>query len=140
MTGSLRLIHKIERVVLGAYALLIGAPSLLMVILPRAVLHEFFRGAPSSTAIIVAQLLAGAQIGLAMVALVAALLPQPPRMLLRALTLALVASLAGPLFSVMTQASVYTADVHALLPLLLCQGFVALVLGLLLGLERVLQP
>lgn len=139
MSERPRRLHQIERAVLALYAFLIGAPSLVAVILPRAVLREISHSPPLPSAILFAQLLAGAQIGLALVALVAALVPRPPLMLLRALMIALCACLAGPLFSAMTQASVYAADLRALLPLLLLHGVVALLLGTFLLLERLVH-
>ncbi len=101
-TRALALLHKVQRVTLGAYALVAGAASLLTVILPQQVARELMGHGMLPGAIVQAQLHAGARLGLAIVALAAAYTPRPPRVLVRAVTIALIASIVGPLFSAVT--------------------------------------
>src|SRR6185312_12142847 len=93
---------KVQRVTLGAYALIAGASSLLTVILPQQVARELMGHGMLPGAIVQAQLHAGARLGLALVALAAAYTPRPPRVLVRAILIGLIASIAGPLFSAAT--------------------------------------
>jgi MFS transporter, OPA family, glycerol-3-phosphate transporter len=99
---ALELLHKVQRVTLGAYALIAGASSVLTVILPQQVARELMGHGMLPGAIVQAQLHAGARLGLALVALAAATTPRPPRVLVRALLIALIASIAGPVFSAVT--------------------------------------
>jgi hypothetical protein len=99
---TLALLHKVQRVTLGAYALIAGASSLLTLILPQQMAREMMGHGMMPGAVVQAQLHAGARIGLAMVALVAAFTPRPPRALVRAVLVALIASMAGPIFSAVT--------------------------------------
>ena len=98
----LALLHKVQRVTLGAYALIAGASSVLTLILPQQMARELMGHGMMPGAVVQAQLHAGARIGLAMVALVAAFTPRPPRALVRAVLVALIASMAGPIFSAVT--------------------------------------
>ena len=98
----LGLLHKVQRVTLGGYALIAGASSLLTVILPQQMARELMGHGLLPGAIVQAQLHAGARLGLALVALTAALTPRPPRALVRAVLVALIASMAGPIFSALT--------------------------------------
>jgi OPA family glycerol-3-phosphate transporter-like MFS transporter len=93
------LVHKTERVTLAAYALLAGASSVMSIILPQKVALELGGRALSPQALVQAQLHAAARIGLGIVALTAAFTPRPPRMLVRALLVAVIASMVGPVFS-----------------------------------------
>jgi MFS transporter, OPA family, glycerol-3-phosphate transporter len=99
---ALAMLHKLQRVTLGAYALVAGASSLLTLILPQQVARELMGHAMLPGATLQAQLHAGARLGLALVALTAAFTPRPPRALVRAVLVALVASIAGPVFSALT--------------------------------------
>jgi OPA family glycerol-3-phosphate transporter-like MFS transporter len=99
---SLQLIHLAQRITLGVYALIAGATSLLSIILPQQVAREVNGHGLVPAALLQNQLHAGAQIGLAIVALTAASMARPPRALVRAVLIALVAMLAGTLFSAIT--------------------------------------
>ncbi len=99
---SLALVHLTQRVTLGVYALLAGAASLLSIILPQQVAHELNGVRLVPAALLQNQLHAGAQIGLALVAMTAAWMARPPRALVRAVLVALIAMLAGTLFSAIT--------------------------------------
>jgi OPA family glycerol-3-phosphate transporter-like MFS transporter len=99
---ALGLLHKVQRVALGAYAIVAGASSVLTLILPQQMARELMGHGLLPGAVVQAQLHAGARIGLAMVALAAAFMPRPPRALVRAVLVALIASMAGPIFSALT--------------------------------------
>jgi MFS transporter, OPA family, glycerol-3-phosphate transporter len=99
----LALLHRVQRVTLAIYAALAGASSLLTVILPQQVAREFIGHNLVAPALVQAQLHAGARLGLAAIALAAAYVPRPPRVMVRAIVIALLASLAGPIFSAVTQ-------------------------------------
>jgi hypothetical protein len=116
-------------VTLGAYGVIAGAASVLTVILPQHVARELAGHGMPPAAIVQSQLHAGVRIGLAMVALAAAFTPRPPRALVRAVLVALIASLVGPLFSAVT-GGVPWAELAALKTGLWLDGIVA---ALLLG-------
>jgi hypothetical protein len=99
----LDLLHRVQRLTLAIYAVFAGASSLLTVILPQQVARELIGHTLAPQATLQAQLHAGARLGLVAVALAAAFTPRPPKALVRAIILALIASLAGPLFSALTQ-------------------------------------
>jgi OPA family glycerol-3-phosphate transporter-like MFS transporter len=99
---SLALVHLAQRMTLGIYALLAGAASLLSIILPQQVARELNGHGLVPPALLQNQLHAGAQLGLAVVALTAAWMARPPRALIRAVLIALIAMLAGTLFSAVT--------------------------------------
>jgi MFS transporter, OPA family, glycerol-3-phosphate transporter len=99
----LALLHRVQRLTLAIYGLVAGASSLLTVILPQQVARELIGKPLVAQAVLQAQLHAGARLGLAAVALAAAFTPRPPRVLVRAIVLGLLASLVGPIFSAITQ-------------------------------------
>jgi hypothetical protein len=98
----LALLHKVQRVTLGAYAALAGAASVLTVILPQHIAKDLAGHGLPPSAIVQSQLHAGVRLGLAMVALAAAFTPRPPRALVRAVLVALIACVVGPVFSAIT--------------------------------------
>jgi OPA family glycerol-3-phosphate transporter-like MFS transporter len=124
---SLALLHQVQRVTLGGYAMIAGAASVLTVILPQQVAREFMGHGMLPGAIVQAQLHAGARIGLAMVALAAAAMPRPPRALVRAVLVALIASMAGPIFSAASNGVPWT-ELAAIKWGLWLDGLVAVVL------------
>ena len=123
----LALLHQAQRVTLGFYALVAGAASVLTLILPQQMARELMGHGMLPGAIVQAQLHAGARIGLALVALAAAFTPRPPRALVRALMVALIASLAGPIFSALT-GGVTWPELAAIKMGLWLDGLVAVVL------------
>ncbi|MGZ3408123.1 MAG: MFS transporter, partial [Polyangia bacterium] len=123
----LGLLHKVQRVTLGGYAIVAGASSLLTLILPQQVARELMGHGMLPGAIVQAQLHAGARIGLALVALAAAFMPRPPRALVRAVLVALIASMAGPIFSALTNGVPWT-ELAAIKWGLWLDGIVAMVL------------
>jgi hypothetical protein len=124
---SLALLHKVQRLTLGAYALIAGAASVLTVILPQQMAREMMGHGMLPGAIVQAQLHAGARIGLAMVALAAASMARPPKALVRAVLVALLASMAGPIFSAVTNGVPWT-ELAAVKWGLWLDGLVAMVL------------
>ena len=123
----LGLLHKVQRVTLGAYAAIAGAASVLTVILPQHVAKELAGHGMPPAAIVQSQLHAGVRLGLAMVALAAAFVPRPPKALVRAVLVALIACLVGPLFSAIT-GGVPWAELSSLKMGLWLDGTVAAVL------------
>jgi OPA family glycerol-3-phosphate transporter-like MFS transporter len=123
----LALLHKVQRVTLGGYGIVAGALSVLTLILPQHVARELTGHGMLPGAIVQAQLYSAVRIGLALVALTAAFTPRPPRALVRAVLVALLASVAGPIFSALT-AGVPWTELAALKHGLWLDGIVAVVL------------
>jgi hypothetical protein len=99
---SLAMLHKVQRVTLGLWGAIAGAASVLTMILPQQLARELIGHNLLPGALLQSQLHAGMQLGLALVALVAAFTQRPPRALVRALMLGLLASIVGPVFSAVT--------------------------------------
>ncbi len=123
----LALLHKVQRVTLGAYGAIAGAASVLTVILPQHVARELAGHGMPPAALVQSQLHAGARLGLALVALAAAFTPRPPRALVRAVLVALIACIVGPIFSALTNAVPWT-ELASLKPELWLDGIIAVVL------------
>jgi OPA family glycerol-3-phosphate transporter-like MFS transporter len=98
----LALLHKVQRVTLGTWGVLAGAASVLTMILPQHIARDLAGHGMPPAAIVQSQLYAGVRIGLALVALTAAFTPRPPKALVRAVLIAMIASLVGPIFSAVT--------------------------------------
>ncbi len=120
-------VHRIERVLLGAWALVAGAVSVLTIILPQVVARELYGHPLNPGAMVWSQLFGGARLALALMALSAAMSPRPPRAMVRALVIGLVATLAGPIFSLLTGALPW-AELQSLRFGLLLDGAAAAVL------------
>jgi MFS transporter, OPA family, glycerol-3-phosphate transporter len=126
---ALASVHKLERMVMGSWALVAGAVSVLTIILPQVVARELYSHALAPSAVVWGQLFGGARLGLSVIALGAAMSPRAPKMLVRALIIGLLASLAGPLFSAMTGGVPWT-EIHPLRFVLWVDGAtVAVLLG-----------
>jgi hypothetical protein len=124
---TLELVCRVQRVTLALYGAVAGALSLLTVLLPSWVAHLVTGRAVSSVALLYSQREAGARLGLAVVALIAAFMPKPPRALVWAMFIGLMAGLVGPLLSKVGNV-VPLADLAPFHKLLLFDGAVALVL------------
>lgn len=124
---TLELLHRVQRVTLAIYGALAGGLSLLTVLLPNWIAHLVTGRAISGAAILYSQREAGARLGLAAVALIAAFVPRPPRALVWALFAALTAGVIGPLISKLA-AAVPLPDLAPFNKLLVLDGAVALVL------------
>jgi OPA family glycerol-3-phosphate transporter-like MFS transporter len=99
---ALGLVHRVERIALGGWAIVAGSLSVIAIILPQVLARELLGHILVPSALVMAQLNTGARLGVALVALVAAWMPRPPRALVRAVMLAALASVVGPLFSAIT--------------------------------------
>jgi OPA family glycerol-3-phosphate transporter-like MFS transporter len=120
-------VYKIERIGLGGWALLAGCVSVLSIILPQLVAREIYGHPLSPGALLWSQLTGGARLALALVALTAAMSPRPPKALVRALIIGLIASVAGPIFSSLT-GGVPWAELQPLKVALVLDGFFAALL------------
>jgi len=89
--NALSMIHKVQRATLALWALIGGGISLLTLILPRVVIREVVGVAATPASVVFCQMLGGMQLGLALTALVAALVPRPPRTIVWAIGIALTA-------------------------------------------------
>ena len=118
----------VERLALAAFGLVGGAYATLALVIPQRLARELLGHALPPGGVLLHQMLAGVQLGLAIVALVAARAPRPPRALVRAVGLGLAAAALGPLMAAITQSVPWT-ELRAYGPLLGFQLFIALVLG-----------
>jgi hypothetical protein len=98
-TKLLMLVHKIQRGLLAAFALWAGAWALAMALVPRPVLARAVGVSATGAAATMAQLAAGARLGLALVALTAAFVSRPPRPLVSAVAIGLLAGVLGVVFN-----------------------------------------
>jgi OPA family glycerol-3-phosphate transporter-like MFS transporter len=124
---TLARVHLVQRVALGLWATIAGAYSVLAIILPQKLARETMGRALPAAGVVFHQRFGGAQLGLALVALVAASTARPPKVLVRAVLLALIASLVGPLFSAITQTIAFT-DLAPLKGGMLLDGLLVVVL------------
>jgi OPA family glycerol-3-phosphate transporter-like MFS transporter len=122
-----RRIWSVERLALALFGLTGGAYATLALVIPQRLAHEVLSHALPPGGVLLHQMMAGVELGLAVVALVAARSPRPPRALVRAVALGLAASTLGPLFAGITQA-VPWSELRAYAPLLGLDLFVAVVL------------
>lgn len=85
--GAVSMVHRVQRVALGAFALWAGAPSLAALLVPQLVMRAAAKAVPPGIAVAVVIELAAMRLALAVVALVAAMAPRPPRALVAAVAL-----------------------------------------------------
>jgi hypothetical protein len=123
----LRTVHTVERIALGGWALVTGALSVVTLILPHLVMKELHGKGLVPGAVVWNQIAGGARLGLALVAMSAAFTPRPPRALVRAILIGLLASAIGPLFSTLTQALPW-AEIESLKKTFILDGALALLL------------
>jgi MFS transporter, OPA family, glycerol-3-phosphate transporter len=97
---ALESIHKAERIIMGAWAMIAGAVSVFTIILPQIVGRELYNHPITAGSLVWSQVAGGARLALAVIALSAAMSPRAPR----ALVIGLVATVVGPLFSALTGA------------------------------------
>jgi MFS transporter, OPA family, glycerol-3-phosphate transporter len=117
----------VERIALGIFGLVGGGYATLALVIPQRLAREVLGHALPPPGVLLHQMMAGVQLGLAVVALVAARTPRPPRALVRAIAFGLGAAALGPLLAAITQ-SVPWADLRAYALLLGLDLFIALVL------------
>jgi hypothetical protein len=93
---SISIVHRVQRVALGAFALWAGAPSLAALIVPQLVIKTAAgKPVPAGIAVGVVIAMAAMRLGLALVALVAARAPRPPRSLVAAIATATLVGVAA---------------------------------------------
>ncbi len=125
--SGLYVVHRLQRAVLFAWSLFNGAIGVLAVILPERVAVELLGHTMVPAAVIPMQLAWGARLGLAVLGLSAASMARPSRLVVRALIVALVAGIVGPLFSFLTMGAP-AADFTAHHTLLFIDGTVVFLL------------
>jgi OPA family glycerol-3-phosphate transporter-like MFS transporter len=99
---ALESVHRAERIFIGTWGIVAGCVSVLTLILPQVMARELYGHPLSPPALLWSQLFGGARLALALVALTAAFTPRPPKALVRALLIGLIATVVGPLFSALT--------------------------------------
>jgi hypothetical protein len=92
----MRALVAIQRVTLAIWGVLAGALALAGILLPQWAAHQVYGKALTSAAMMFAERADGARLGLAVLALIAALTPKPPRALVWTMIIALAASAIGP--------------------------------------------
>ena len=119
----------VERIGLGLFGILGGAYATLALVIPQRLARDLLGHALPPGGVLLHQMLAGVQLGLALVALVAARTPRPPRALVRAVAFGLAAAALGPLMAAITQ-SVPWPELRAYGVILGFDLFIALILGI----------
>jgi hypothetical protein len=94
-----RWVHAAQRAALGALGLWAGALALALLAMPRATIRALLEVNLPGPAVALAVLYGGMRLGVALVALVSARAPKPPRALVWALVLALGTTLLGLAFA-----------------------------------------
>jgi OPA family glycerol-3-phosphate transporter-like MFS transporter len=122
-----RRVWSLERVALALFGLIGGAYATLALLIPQRLARALLAHPLPPGGVLLHQMMAGVQLGLALVALVAARSPRPPRSLVRAVAVGLGAATVGPLFAALTQ-SVPWAEIRAYAPFLALDLLVAVVL------------
>ncbi len=131
---GLFVLHRLERAVLFGWALWSGMLGVLNLILPQRIAVELLGHAVPASSVVPLQLAFGARLGLAVLALAGASMARPPRVVVRALVVGLVACIAGPVFSFLAQGT-SAADFASYHTLLFIDGAVVVLL-LALGVVR----
>jgi OPA family glycerol-3-phosphate transporter-like MFS transporter len=126
--ASRRRMWLVERIALYAFGLIGGAYATLALLIPQRLSRELLGHVLPPGGVLLHQMLAGVQLGLAIVALVAARTPRPPRSLTRAVAFGLGAAALGPLFAAITQ-SVPWPELKAYGAILGFDLLIAVVLG-----------
>lgn len=122
-----RRIRLVERLALALFGVIGGAYATLALIIPQRLARELLGHPLPPGGVLLHQMMAGVQLGLAVVALTAARMPRPPRPLVRAVAFGLGAAALGPLLAAITQ-SVPWPELRAYGALLGFDLFVAIVL------------
>ncbi|MEO6952483.1 MAG: hypothetical protein ABI321_11765 [Polyangia bacterium] len=117
----------IERVTLGLFAAVAGGYAVLALLIPQRLARAVFGHALAPGAVLLHSMMGGMQLGLALVALVCARSPKPPRTLVRAIAAGLVFTVAGPLFGTAMQ-QIPVPELQSYSPLLGFEALVALTL------------
>jgi hypothetical protein len=121
-------VHKIQRALLATFALWAGAYALAMLLVPRAVVSRAVGLGATGALASMGQLGAGARLGLGLIALTAAFVPRPPRPLVAAIAIGLLAGVLGVVFN-RVLGILTPADFKPFVRWLWIDGFFALALG-----------
>ena len=111
--ATLAVLYKVQRATFALWAAITGAFALLSIILPQVVVKLLGAKALAGQPVIYFERDAAARLGLALVALVCAFTPRPPRALVWIFFVLLVAGVVGPAL-VMLAGSIARQDLHAL--------------------------
>jgi hypothetical protein len=123
------MVHRVQRVALGAFALWAGAPSVAALIVPQLLARTAAgKVVPGGVAVAMVIELAAMRLGLALVALVAARAPKPPRSLCAAVAIGALVGVAALLVAGKL-ATVPMADVYAMWLWLVVDGALGLTLA-----------
>ncbi len=120
-------IHLVERVALALFGAIGGGYAVLAWVLPQWVARQFLGRALPPAGVLLHQMMAGMQLGVAIVAVIAARTPRPPRALVRGVAVALAFTALGPVLAAVTQ-SVQWPELKAYAPLLGLDLLVAVLL------------
>ncbi len=121
------MLAKVQRVTIGLWAIVCGTAALTALFFPQLFAHELYGHAIPGPAMLFVERGDGARLGLALLALVTAWTPRPPRALVWTLCVALFASALGPLIARLFL-FVTPADLKPFLKLLAWDGGVATIL------------
>jgi hypothetical protein len=119
----------VERITLSLFGLVGGAYAVLALVIPQKLSKELLGHALPPGGVLLHQIMAGALLGLAIIALVAARMPKPSRTLVRAVAFGLAGASIGPLFAAITQ-SVPWPELRAYGVLVGMNGFCAAILAI----------
>jgi peptidoglycan/LPS O-acetylase OafA/YrhL len=120
---------RVERATLAVLGCVAGAYAILALLIPQRVATALFGHALPPGGILLHELLGGTQLGLALVALVAARAPKPPRTIVRAIALGLFCAVVGVSFSTMVRA-VPVPELRSFAPVVGFYGVVTILLAL----------
>ena len=95
--------RKLERAALALFGALGGAYAVLGFVIPQRLAKELLGHVLPPGGVLLHQMMAGMQLGLAVVAIIASRSPRPPRSLVRAVALGLTFTALGPLLAAITQ-------------------------------------
>ena len=125
--ASRRRMWLLERITLSLFGLVGGAYAVLALVIPQKLSKELLGHPLPPGGVLLHQMMAGALLGLAIIALVAARMPKPSRTLVRAVAFGLAGASIGPFFAAVTQ-SVPWPELRAYGALVGLNGFCAAIL------------
>ena len=117
----------VERFTLGLFAVGAGGYAVLALLITQRLSRALFGHPLAAGGVLLHSMMAGMQLGLAIVALLCARAPKPPRTLVRAIAVGLAFTVAGPLFGVAMQ-QIPAAELRSFAPFLVFEAVVALTL------------
>jgi hypothetical protein len=132
----LAIVYRVQRAVLGVYGLVAGALGLAMLVMPRVSARGLLGLQLTSLAVGIGALFGAMRLGCALVALVTAYVPKPPRALVWSLAIALALSALGLWFATIVDAP--PRELKPLWRIAGLDGACALLLFASIGARRVL--